>query len=136
MDLNINIKLDPASLDRLEILIKNLFTGTASQPAPVKQVNQPEVKAMTRVPETKTTVKVSETKASVPASQPAPEAKAPTGGSKITIESLRTLLNEKVTNNREVIRAKLAELSAKNISTLDPANYQVMHDFLNSLKNG
>lgn len=51
----------------------------------------------------------------------------------VTIEQLRGLLAKKVGDNRDAIKEKLGELGAKNIATLDLADYQELFDFLTEL---
>lgn len=51
----------------------------------------------------------------------------------VSIQDIRTLLASKVDNNREAIRAKLAELGAKNVTGLDPQNYGSFYEFLKDL---
>ena len=51
----------------------------------------------------------------------------------VSIQDIRTLLASKVDNNREAIRAKLTELGAKNVTGLDPQNYDSFYEFLKDL---
>lgn len=51
----------------------------------------------------------------------------------VSIQDIRTLLASKVDNNREAIRAKLTELGAKNVTGLDPRNYDSFYGFLKNL---
>lgn len=51
----------------------------------------------------------------------------------VSIQDIRTLLASKVDNNREAIRAKLTELGAKNVTGLDPQNYDSFYEFLKGL---
>lgn len=51
----------------------------------------------------------------------------------VSIEDVRTLLASKVDNNREAIRTKLTELGAKNVTGLDPRNYDSFYGFLKDL---
>lgn len=50
-----------------------------------------------------------------------------------SIQDIRTLLASKVDNHREAIRAKLTELGAKNVTGLDPQNYDSFYEFLKGL---
>lgn len=54
--------------------------------------------------------------------------------SEIKISDLRTLLSKKVDEHRDDIKAKLTELGAKNVTTLDEAKYEEFYDFLKGLK--
>lgn len=66
-----------------------------------------------------------------PGSQPSK--KGPATEKTVSIEDVRAALTAKVNDHRETIRAKLTEFGAKSVTTLDPAKYQEMYDFLNSL---
>ena len=71
--------------------------------------------------------------APAPAPAPAPKpAPAPASG-EVTITDLRALLATKVENHRPEIKAKLTELGAANVTTLDPQKYGAFKDYLNSL---
>ena len=54
--------------------------------------------------------------------------------SEIKISDLRTLLSKKVDEHRDDIKAKLTELGAKNVTTLDESKYEEFHNFLKDLK--
>ena len=54
--------------------------------------------------------------------------------SEIKISDLRTLLSKKVDDHRDDIKAKLTELGAKNVTTLDESKYEDFHAFLKDLK--
>lgn len=51
----------------------------------------------------------------------------------VSIQDIRTLLASKVDNHREAIRAKLAELGARNVTGLDARNYDAFYEFLKDL---
>lgn len=51
----------------------------------------------------------------------------------VSIQDIRTLLACKVDNHREIIRAKLTELGAKNVTGLDARNYDAFYEFLKDL---
>lgn len=51
----------------------------------------------------------------------------------VSIQDIRTLLASKVDNHREIIRAKLTELGAKNVTGLDVRNYDAFYEFLKYL---
>jgi len=52
----------------------------------------------------------------------------------IKIEEVRKLVSDKVANNRDAIKAKLTELGANNVTSLDKKHFQVFADFLKELK--
>lgn len=49
------------------------------------------------------------------------------------LEEVRELLSKKVGDHREVIKAKLTELDAKNVTVLKPEFYDSFYEFLESL---
>lgn len=53
--------------------------------------------------------------------------------SEIKISDLRTLLSKKVDEHRDDIKAKLTELGAKNVTTLDESKYEEFFNFLKGL---
>ena len=53
--------------------------------------------------------------------------------SEIKISDLRTLLSKKVDEYRDDIKAKLTELGAKNVTTLDESKYEEFFNFLKGL---
>lgn len=51
----------------------------------------------------------------------------------VKIEDVRALLSKKVAAHRDVIKKKLTEFGAANVTTLDSSNHVDFMDFLNSL---
>src|SRR5574344_252843 len=64
---------------------------------------------------------------------PAAPAEKPAETQEVSIEDVRKALASKVANHRAEIKEKLDELSAPSVTKLDPAKYQEMLDFLNTL---
>lgn len=62
----------------------------------------------------------------------APVAPAASSASK-SIEDVRGMLAKKVNEHRDVIRQKLNELGAPSVTKLDPAKYDEVYNFLESL---
>ena len=62
----------------------------------------------------------------------APAAQAASSASK-SIEDVRAMLAKKVNEHRDVIKQKLNELGAPSVTKLDPAKYDEMFNFLESL---
>lgn len=65
--------------------------------------------------------------------KPEPSKEEPTAEKTISIEDVRGALTAKINDHRETIKAKLTELGAKSVTTLEPSKYQEMYNFLNSL---
>jgi len=72
--------------------------------------------------------------AAKPASAPAKPAEKPAEDkAEVSIEDVRKALASKVANHRAEIKDKLDEFGAPSVTKLDPAKYQEMLDYLNSL---
>lgn len=69
------------------------------------------------------------------AAKPAPSAPAAPAASSASknIEDVRGMLAEKVNEHRDEIKQKLNELGATSVTKLDPAKYDEMYNFLESL---
>ena len=77
-------------------------------------------------------------KPAAPAAKPAPApakpaAKPAEDKAEVSIEDVRKALASKVANHRAEIKDKLDEFGAPSVTKLDPAKYQEMLDYLNSL---
>ena len=94
---------------------------TASKPKIEKVEEQPQPKVEEEVAEEKPAV---EEKAEEPTNKE----------TEIKISDLRTLLSKKVDEHRDDIKAKLTELGAKNVTTLDDAKYEEFYTFLKGLE--
>ena len=70
--------------------------------------------------------------AAKPTSAPAKPAEKP-AEAEVSIEDVRKALASKVANHRAEIKDKLDEFGAPSVTKLDPAKYQEMLDYLNSL---
>ena len=89
-----------------------------AKPAPAKPTTQPAAHAQTQS-----------------AAEPAPSAPAAPAASSASknIEDVRGMLAEKVNEHRDEIKQKLNELGAPSVTKLDPAKYDEMYNFLESL---
>lgn len=95
-----------------------------AKPAPAKPTPQPAAPAQPAAP-------VQTQSAAEPAPS-APAAPAASSASK-SIEDVRAMLAKKVNEHRDVIKQKLNELGAPSVTKLDPAKYDEMFNFLESL---
>lgn len=68
-----------------------------------------------------------------PAASAASAAKPAEEKTEVSIEDVRKALASKVANHRAEIKDKLDEFGAPSVTKLDPAKYQEMLDYLNSL---
>lgn len=91
---------------------------TPAKPAPAKPTPQPAAPAQTQS-----------------AAEPAPSAPVAPAASSASkgIEDVRGMLAKKVNEHRDVIKQKLNELGAPSVTKLDPAKYDEMYNFLESL---
>ena len=89
-----------------------------AKPAPAKPTPQPAAPAQTQS-----------------AADPAPSAPAAPAASSASksVEDVRGMLAKKVNEHRDVIKQKLNELGAPSVTKLDPAKYDKMYNFLESL---
>ena len=92
--------------------------ATPAKPASAKPTPQPAAPAQTQS-----------------AAKPAPSAPAAPAASSASknIEDVRGMLAEKVNEHRDEIKQKLNELGAPSVTKLDPAKYDEMYNFLESL---
>ena len=51
----------------------------------------------------------------------------------LAIDDVRKVVASKAAAHRDEVKAKLTELGAKNVTTLDPGKYQALVDYLNTL---
>lgn len=93
-------------------------TSKPAPAAPAKPTPQPAAPAQTQS-----------------AAKPAPSAPAAPAASSASksIEDVRAMLAKKVNEHRDVIKQKLNELGAPSVTKLDPAKYDEMFNFLESL---
>lgn len=91
---------------------------TPAKPAPAKPTPPPAAPAQTQS-----------------AAKPAPSAPAAPAAFSASkgIEDVRGMLAKKVNEHRDVIKQKLNELGAPSVTKLDPAKYDEMYNFLESL---
>lgn len=95
-----------------------LAPTTPAEPAPAKPTPQPAAPAQTQ--------------SDAELAPSAPAAPAASFASK-SIEDVRGILAKRVNEHRDVIKQKLNELGAPSVTRLDPAKYDEMYNFLESL---
>ena len=105
-------------------------------PAPAAGKKRQVSKAKTEAPkEEQETPAAEAAKEEAPEEEEVKEAAPAKEETTIKLDTLRTLLSKKVDANRDAIKDKLTELGTKNLTTLDPKDYQTMYDFFISLKD-
>ena len=104
------------------------------KPAPAKPTPQPAAPAQTQsaAEPTPQPAAPAQTQSAAEPAPSAPAAPAASSASK-NIEDVRGMLAKKVNEHRDVIKQKLNELGAPSVTKLDPAKYDEMYNFLESL---
>lgn len=105
-----------------------------AKPAPAKPTPQPAASAQTQnaAEPAPQPAQPAQTQSAAKPAPSAPAAPAASSASK-SIEDVRGMLVKKVNEHRDVIKQKLNELGAPSVTKLDPAKYDEMYNFLESL---
>ena len=103
-----------------------------AKPAPAKPTPQPAAPAQTQSAAEPAPSAPAQTQSAAEPAPSAPAAPAASSASK-SIEDVRGMLAKKVNEHRDVIKQKLNELGAPSVTKLDPAKYDEMYNFLESL---
>lgn len=120
--IKISVEVSVNLSENTQNFIKSLFGNAIAPSAPAapasKPAPQPAAPAQTQS-----------------AAKPAPSAPAAPAASSASksIEDVRGMLAKKVNEHRDVIKQKLNELGASSVTKLDPAKYDEMYNFLESL---
>ena len=101
-----------------------------AKPAPAKPTPQPAAPAQTQ--SAAQPAAPAQTQSAAEPAPSAPAAPAASSASK-SIEDVRGMLAKKVNEHRDIIKQKLNELGAPSVTRLDPAKYDEMYNFLESL---
>ena len=102
------------------------------KPAPAKPTSQPAAPVQTQSAAEPASSAPAQTQSAAKPASSAPAAPAASSASK-SIEDVRGMLAKKVNEHRDVIKQKLNELGAPSVTKLDPAKYDEMYNFLESL---
>lgn len=153
--IQINLELDSNKPNELKIVAKMLLelagAPTISEAASDQQESQneeasPKKRASRAKPKPEQDAedaeaseaeesKAEESKAEETKAEEAEEPKAEAASEEgIKLDDLRASLSLKVKSHRDEIKAKLTELGASNLTTLDAGKYADMNDFLKGLK--
>lgn len=132
----ISVEVSVNLSEKTQDFIKSLLSGTI---APALSSDMPEKPKATTTAKPKTAAPVvevapkveatpvEEQKAITPKVEAAPKSKPK------SIEDVRMMLAKKVNEHRDVIKQKLNDLGAPSVTKLDPAKYDEMFNFLESL---
>lgn len=141
--IQINLELDSNKPNELKIVAKMLLelagAPTISEAASDQQESQneeaaPKKRASRAKPKTEQDVEASEAEEPKAEETKTEEAEEPKAEEGIKLDDLRASLSLKVKSHRDEIKAKLTELGASNLTTLDAGKYADMNDFLKGLK--
>ena len=124
ISVEVSVNLSENTQNFIKSLFGNAIAPSApaptapAKPAPTKPTPQPAAPAQTQS-----------------AAEPAPSAPAAPAASSASksIEDVRGMLAKRVNEHRDVIKQKLNELGAPSVTRLDPAKYDEMYNFLESL---
>jgi len=144
VEIKVNVDVDkPNQVAALNVFLLALASSTLAPvgPEPVSskadqaKAKKAPVKAAENVSE-QVALKLAESIEQPEEAQETPEAVEEKAESETTIkiEEVRKLVSDKVANNRDAIKAKLTELGANNVTSLDKKHFQVFADFLKELK--
>ena len=118
----IKIQVEINISESAQNFLSNLFDFATAKSAPEKVTTK------------KSVTKKTQAEKSAEEKNEAEEAKkVETEEAPVTLEILRTLLSEKVSNHRDEIKAKLTELNSPSLTRLPESAYQEMYNFLMSL---
>ena len=149
--IQINVELDSTKPNELKIVAKMLLELAGAptiseqaasdqqesqdeEAAPKKRASRAKPEQDAEASEAEET-KAEETKAEETKAEEAEEPKAEAASEEgIKLDDLRASLSLKVKSHRDEIKAKLTELGASNLTTLDAGKYADMNDFLKGLK--
>lgn len=115
--------------------LTSLFGNAIAPSAPAAPASKPAPAALAKPAPAKPTSQPAAPVQTQSAAEPAPSAPAAPAASSASkgIEDVRGLLAKKVNEHRDVIKQKLIELGAPSVTRLDPAKYDEMYNFLESL---
>lgn len=121
--IEVSVKLNLS--EDVKNFVASLVSNSSKSAAPATTAKPAPVPAKPAAPAAKP--------APAPAKPAAPAAKPAEDKAEVSIEDVRKALASKVANHRAEIKDKLDEFGAPSVTKLDPAKYQEMLDYLNSL---
>jgi len=128
--IKISVEVSVNLSENTQNFIKSLFGNAIAPSAPAAPAAKPAPAAPAK-PTTQPAAPAQTQSAAKPAPS-APAAPAASSASK-SVEDVRGMLAEKVNEHRDEIKQKLNELGAPSVTKLDPAKYDEMYNFLESL---
>lgn len=133
--IKISVEVSVNLSENTQKFLTSLFGNAIAPSAPAAPASKPAPAALAKPAPTKPTPQPAAPAQTQSAAEPAPSAPAAPAASSASksIEDVRGMLAKKVNEHRDVIKQKLSELGAPSVTKLDPAKYDEMYNFLESL---
>ena len=133
--IKISVEVSVNLSENTQKFLTSLFGNAIAPSAPVASVSKPAPSAPAAPAPAKPTPQPAAPAQTQSAAKPAPSAPAAPAASSASksIEDVRGMLAKKVNEHRDAIKQKLNELGAPSVTKLDPAKYDEMYNFLESL---
>lgn len=133
--IKISVEVSVNLSENTQNFIKSLFGNAIAPSAPAAPASKPAPAAPAKPAPAKPTTQPAAPAQTQSAAKPAPSAPAAPAASSASksIEDVRGMLAKKVNEHRDVVKQKLNELGAPSVTKLDPAKYDEMYNFLESL---
>lgn len=133
--IKISVEVSVNLSENTQKFLTSLFGNAIAPSEPVASVSKPAPAALAKPAPAKPTPQPAAPAQTQSAAEPAPSAPAAPAASSAnkSIEDVRGMLAKKVNEHRDVIKQKLNELGAPSVTKLDPAKYDEMYNFLESL---
>lgn len=131
----ISVEVSVSLSENTQKFLTSLFGNAIAPSAPAAPASKPAPTAPAKPAPAKPTPQPAAPAQTQSAAKPAPSAPAAPAASSASksIEDVRAMLAKKVNEHRDVIKQKLNELGAPSVTKLDPAKYDEMFNFLESL---
>lgn len=131
----ISVEVSVSLSENTQKFLTSLFGNDIAPSAPAAPASKPAPAALAKPAPAKPTPQPAAPAQTQSAAEPAPSAPAAPAASSASksIEDVRGMLVKKVNEHRDVIKQKLNELGAPSVTKLDPAKYDEMYNFLESL---
>ena len=133
--IKISVEVSVNLSENTQKFLTSLFGNAIAPSAPAAPASKPAPTAPAKPAPAKPTPQPAAPAQTQSAAKPAPSAPAAPAASSASkgIEDVRGMLVKKVNEHRDVIKQKLNELGAPSVTKLDPAKYDEMYNFLESL---
>lgn len=133
--IKISVEVSVNLSENTQKFLTSLFGNAIAPSAPAAPASKPAPTALAKPAPAKPTPQPAAPAQTQSAAEPAPSAPAAPAASSASksIEDVRAMLAKKVNEHRDVIKQKLNELGAPSVTKLDPAKYDEMFNFLESL---